>query len=595
MMTSVGSPPKARASWLTPALLAVVAAGCAKQEDIRACMVYDTQIGAYDRAIVRANELYDCVLKGELAETDDKSPAEKDDISSKNELLWRMERGGIEVARARYATSLPHLERASDLVIERRTESLARKTATFIANDTASEYAGNGYEHVQVDFLRALGYVVAAQRLQGIMPQGGEKSEGDLDLLVQKMNNTARGMVLDKIQFHQDVNTGLRYYDDPFARVFAAAMVLATPPNLRAADDEGFAMAMLTKALRAYREQQKVLGAAKGLRYEVQGIPAAALRLAKVVGSSYDPEGLQQLLESVQVAPDDPALGQPLGKEEGLVFVLHLVDWITPTDELQIDLKINVPYVPAITPAEQARGVTVTGFMTFGGTTFYAKGPNSELIREWGGAIAITGELARIFGVADPGTWIGFELPWHRADRSIPPPGKARVGSLEMPLEVQADIDAYARVTLKDNFPSIMTKTMGRVFAKHLAAIVARKAMEASAMRQEDGSKRLMGLLMAKLLGTTTHAAATASENADTRHWATLYDRIEGALITVPAGEYSVSLSTSRASYDLGTVKVPAGRLVCVPVRSISTPMPNPYPPGAPEAQPPASSASASK
>jgi hypothetical protein len=552
-------------------------AGCQSKEDVRSEIVYDVQVGAYDQAIPKINDLYDSVLAGELDEADAKKPAEADDIEEKNELLWRMERGALELQREQPAKALGFLDRASDLVIERRTESLTRAVGTFVANDTASEYAGNGYEHVAVDYLRSLAKAVEAQRLQGIMEQAGE---GDLDMAVQAMNAYARGMTLEKITFNQDNAPELRYFDDPWARVYAAALYLATPPKLRTNDDEGFAFAMLTKALKSYQAQQKVLGGAAAFRYEVNGIPASALRLAQVIGSAYDKDGLQELLEQVGVRADDSALGKPLAKDEGLILVLNHADWITPTDALNIDLKINVPWVPTVTEAEKARGVTFTGFMTYGGTTFYAKGPNSELAKDWGGAVAIAGELARIFEVANPGTWIGFELPWHRADVPIARPGAVTVGGTAAPLEVVADVDAFARATLKDTAPKVLAKTMGRVFAKHVAAIVAEKALEAAAEAESDQNQKMMMMISAKLSGTLSHAVASASEDADTRYWALLHDRVEASLVTVKAGTHTVSVSTANGTVQAGTVKVPAGRLVIVPVRTFPNPVANPYPAG---------------
>jgi len=327
-----------------------------------------------------------------------------------------------------------------------------------------------------------------------------------------------------------------------------------------------------------------VLGGGEGFRYEVNGVPATALRLAKVIGSIYDPEGLAQLLNELGIKADDPVLGAPLGKDQGMVLVLNHADWITPTDELQIDLKIGVPWVPSVSEAEKARGVTVTGFMTYGATTFYAKGPNSEMVERWGGAIAVTGDLLQIFNVADPGTWIGFELPWHRSDAAIPAPGEARVGSIAAPLTVVADIDALARATLKDRMNSIMAKTMARVAYKHLPVIIGQKGIEAAAQAETDQNKKLAMMVSAKISGTSSHALASASEQADTRYWATLCDRVEASLVTVPAGEHPVSISTASGSVDLGTVKVPAGRLVIVPARTFPNPVKNPYPADSPEA-----------
>ena len=409
--------PATRTLLTLAALGTVVLAGCKNPVDIRQQIVYDVQSANYALAVPKVNDLYDCALTGDLAAPGDAKLVDKDDIDEKEELLWRMERGAIDLLRTDPPSALRHLDRASQLVVERRTESLTRAVGTYLANDTASEYAGNGYEHVQVDFQRALANVLAAQQQQGIMAKTGAET-AELDTAVQAMNNIARGMVLEKIQFNQDNAPDLRYFDAPFARIFAAAVYLATPLDQRSRDDEGFAMAQVTKALKAYVEQKKVLGGDGYFRYEVDGIPPAVLRLAALIGRSYDAEGFNTLLGQVGIAANDPRLGAPLAKDQGLVLLLNQADWITPTDVLTIDLKVNVPYVPSISEAERARGVTVTGFMTFGGTTFYAKGPNSRAAESWGGAIATLGEVAKFFGVAAPGTWIGFEMPTHRARRA---------------------------------------------------------------------------------------------------------------------------------------------------------------------------------
>ena len=566
--------PATRTLLTLAALGTVVLAGCKNPVDIRQQIVYDVQSANYALAVPKVNDLYDCALTGDLAAPGDAKLVDKDDIDEKEELLWRMERGAIDLLRTDPPSALRHLDRASQLVVERRTESLTRAVGTYLANDTASEYAGNGYEHVQVDFQRALANVLAAQQQQGIMAKTGAET-AELDTAVQAMNNIARGMVLEKIQFNQDNAPDLRYFDAPFARIFAAAVYLATPLDQRSRDDEGFAMAQVTKALKAYVEQKKVLGGDGSFRYEVDGIPPAVLRLAALIGRSYDAEGFNTLLGQVGIAANDPRLGAPLAKDQGLVLLLNQADWITPTDVLTIDLKVNVPYVPSISEAERARGVTVTGFMTFGGTTFYAKGPNSRAAESWGGAIATLGEVAKFFGVAAPGTWIGFEMPTHRADEAVAAPAELVVDETAQPAAVITDLDAYARATLKDRQPSVLAKTLTRVFAKHIAAEIAATAAR-EATKGKSAGEQVFGLL----LGIGAHAAASASESADTRHWALLCDRIEASLATVTAGKHQISVRSPAGSVQVGEITVPAGRLVIVPTRTFPHPVPSPYPAG---------------
>lgn len=563
------------------ALGTVTLSGCKNAVDVRQEVVFDVQSGNYVAAEPKLNDLYDCHLKGELEKPGASAVAGADSFDGKNELLWRMERGAIDVIKGDVRQADVHLDRASQLVVERRTESMTRNVAAYLANDTVSEYAGNGYEHVQVDYLRVLADVLSAQRQQGIMAKAAPDERYDLDTAVQAMNNVARGMVLEKIQFNQDNAPDLRYFDDPFARTLSAAMVLATPPELRARDDLGFAFAQMTRALRTYKSQKKVLGGDGGFRYEAPEIPDTALALAGIIGRAYDPEGLAKLLDEVGVKRDDPRVQVQMGKDQGLLLLLNHADWITPTDRLIFDLKVNMHVPPEITKGEAERGVTVTGYYTWYGTTFYAKGPNSEIAKGWGGLVAGIGEMAKFFGVAKPGTWIGWEIPTHRADRPIPTPGGLVVDGTEHQLQVVEDLDAYARATLKDRQPHILTKTIGRVVAKHIIAEVAAKAAEEGAKKeaQRNGNSdaAAIGWLTGMCVGGIAHATASASESADTRYWSTLPDRIEGGLAVVATGKHQIAVRTAGGSQQLGEVTVPAGRLVIVPARTFPSPVPSPY------------------
>ncbi len=552
--------------------------GCKNAVAVRQEMVYDVQIGAYDRAIPKVNDLYDCVQAGELASPGDKQPAQADDIDGKNELLWRMERGSIDTVRGNTAGAKQQLDRAAGLVVERRTASLTREIGTYLSNDTAQEYAGNGFEHVLVDYHRVIAEVMSAQRIQGIMAKIGEEP-GDLDTTVQAMNNVARGMTIEKIQFNKDNAPDLRYFDDPYARFIAAAVVLATPPNLRATDDMGFAWTMLSSACKAYAKQGTVLGGASDMRYEVPKIPLPVLRLTMMVGSAFDPEGLGMLLKDLGIAAEaDSFKMPPLGKDKGVVLVLNHADWITPTDKLEINLTAGVWAGPTVSEAERLRGVTATAVYA-GWTTAWAKGPGSEKATGWTAALAGAGEVARLFGKLESGTWIGFEMPTHRNDTPIPPPGVAVFGTEEQSLTVASDFDAYARSTLKDLQPGVLTKTMARVLTKHIAAAVAGAALKEATKDQGVG-----GQLLGIFGGLAAHAVASASESADTRHWGLLPDRVEASLAVVPAGKLRVAIRQANGSKELGDINVPAGRLVIVPCRTFPNPMPNPYPAGSPEA-----------
>jgi hypothetical protein len=115
------------------------------------------------------------------------------------------------------------------------------------------------------------------------------------------------------------------------------------------------------------------------------------------------------------------------------------------------------------------------------------------------------------------------------------------------------------------------------VLVKHIAAEIAAKgAKEAAKKKNDDATAMLVGCCV----GAAAHAAASGTESADTRYWALLPDRIEGALAVVPAGKHQVSIRTAVGTKPLGEITVPAGRLVIVPARTFPDPVPSPYPAG---------------
>jgi hypothetical protein len=573
------------------ALAVLAMGGCrstATTELMRQEAQYDIQVGDYAKAVPKLNDLYDCVQAGE-PDSEGASPASADDIAAADELLWRMERGTIDTLRGDALNADLHLKRAAQLVDERRTKSVAREVATYVANDTVREFDGKGYEHTQVDYGNAISSLVQAERRLGLIASITmvERIPGGIlapetspqlpesvstDSLVNRAFSNARRMVIDNIKYNKDNNPDLRYFDDPYARLFAAALVFATPPDLRANDDDNFAYGQIRRAARIYAEQFGTFGGDGKLRYEVKRVPDLLVRLGVQLTRRFDPQGLGELLKTCAVQADDARVAKAdLPAGHGMVLLLNHADYITPTNALSIDLKVNIPWQPTLTEAERQRGITITPFTALS-STFYAKGPGSEIAAGWGPAVAVVADIASLFGKVTPGTWIAFEVPAHRPDAPIPAPGVMTVdGQDAEPLEVLCDLDAYARATLRDEQPGILTKTIIRSMTKHVAAEAAGQAAQEAVKDQG-----LAMQLLACLSTVGMHAAASASESADTRHWTTLPDRIEGSLAYLPAGQHAIGLRTAGGSREIATIDVPAGRLVIVPARSWPKPMPRP-------------------
>jgi hypothetical protein len=136
-------------------------------------------------------------------------------------------------------------------------------------------------------------------------------------------------------------------------------------------------------------------------------------------------------------------------------------------------------------------------------------------------------------------------------------------------MEVLSDLDAFARATLKDEQPGVLAKTMIRAAAKQTAVALAAHEVD-KRNKNKDGSPSLLAMAV-NLIGSTM---ATFSEVADTRAWTSLPDHIEGALLDLPAGNYSLILDTIHGPIECGGVTVTADRLVVVPIRTFPEPLP---------------------
>ena len=115
---------------------------------------------------------------------------------------------------------------------------------------------------------------------------------------------------------------------------------------------------------------------------------------------------------------------------------------------------------------------------------------------------------------------MGFSIPVHAADRPIP--ASPSVVTLDAEgnatehtkLKVVADVDAYARATLKDEQPGLLVKTVLRAVGKQVAVNIA--AREAKKQAEAHGGQ-LAGLGASVLVGFGGSSAMTLTEVADTR------------------------------------------------------------------------------
>ena len=221
-------------------------------ERMRVDTLRAVQAGDFPTAVGTTNELYESHFDGEPEEAGG-PPAKGQVVLLKQALLWHMERGVIDHLAGDVLTSNRHLDAAGELVDIRRSKGLLTETTTYVANDTLRDYAGNAFEHTQVDYYRALNRLLQAQRREGVYvpsqlaftPQvpgakppapfafNGSDNVSASDNYDRAINFTRR-MTINQLQETADAAGGNRYEDDPYARFLAAALTYAPKPGDRA-------------------------------------------------------------------------------------------------------------------------------------------------------------------------------------------------------------------------------------------------------------------------------------------------------------------------------------------------------------------------
>ena len=476
---------------------------------------------------------------------------------------------GMEVGLIRHLAgdlegSVAALDAAAPLVDDRRKTTVTDAVATAIVNDTVGAFQGKAYEHTQVDYYRVLDHLLLAQRQEHLWnpprllwPGGPLVAPLRTDAATATLGPTdhrlravtyARRMTINQLKETEDANAGRRYDDDPFARVLAAAVIDTLPLDERTDSDEQFAVAMLTRALKAYAKQHATIAKDVPFRYEAPAEPALARTLLLRHLLRYDPEEADRALTARNLTA--AAVRAPKGF--GSLLVLHHAGFVARPEPLQI----GIAAVGFSTPKDAT-------CISWGRVGFLVEGPGHEIATCWP-VLPIPGDVVQKLLAPGGGAIIGFELPAHRSDRPVPAPATVQVDALPpVPTEVVCDLDAYARATLKDEQPHVLLRTLLRVVAKQAVVAATSKAIR----DQKDQAAGLLAFL-ANLVGS---AAMTATESADLRAWNTLPNRVEGALIDLAPGSHRVTVSTATGPCDLGDVRIVPDRLTVVTLRTPDT------------------------
>ena len=463
------------------------------------------------------NELYDRHLAEFGADTADDGPA-------KHALLWRFERGTVDFIGREYARSLDHFRAAARHGRDLRTASASRVTASYLLNDTVRTYIGEPFEHTYVPYYGMLAALFLGQQMDGTWsppPVPGAAPEPQGDNARTWYDRAASGAIAleDALRAAAEGDWGeSKYTDNAFLHLMAAATRHATAAL---PDDRQSAALYARRAWDAYKAQGPV--------------PTPARLLLPRIVAAADRAGAREM------AGGDP---DPLPSEQhGTVLVVEEVGFVPKREEMRVMAVAGAPPGPAY---------------NLGGVFVWVDGPYQEEFRDNWAVVPLPGEFVRKLAGGAVGIF-GFELPVLPLDRPRGAFGRADAVALE-PVD---DVRRHARICFDDHKAKRLTTTLIRVIGKLVATRVAAGA-GAHAATNDAGTQRLL----TDVLWAISSAGVTWSEQADTRCWTLLPDRIAAA-IDLPAGEHRLTVTRADGvALPLGVVRVRPGRLSIVHARS---------------------------
>ncbi len=447
-----------------------------------------------------------------------------DDGSSKHALLWRFERGTVDFIGREYGRSLDHFRAAARHGRDLRTASATRVAASYLLNDTVRTYIGEPFEHSYVPYYGMLAALFLGQQMDGTWsppPVAGAAPEPQTDSARTWYDRAASGTIAleDSLRAASEGDWGeSTYRDNAFLHFIAAATRHATSAL---PDDRQSAALYARRAWDAYKADGPV--------------PTPARLLLPRIVAAADRAGAREMAGG---QPD--ALPSP---DHGTVLIIEEVGFVPKREQMRIMAIAGAPPGPA---------------HNLGGVFVWVDGPYQEEFNNWA-VIPLPGEWVRKLHGGAVGIF-GFELPVLPVNRPRGAFGRADQAAME-PVD---DVRRHAQLCFDDHKAKRLTTTLIRVIGKLVATRVAVGAGARSATNDDSAQRLLTDVLWA-----LTSAGVTFSEQADTRCWTLLPDRIAAAAIDLPAGVHTVNLSRADGvSMPLGVVRVRPGKLTIVHARS---------------------------
>lgn len=150
-----------------------------------------------------------------------------------------------------------------------------------------------------------------------------------------------------------------------------------------------------------------------------------------------------------------------------------------------------------------------------------------------------------------PPVMVTIALPYYESRHNRVQYARVSVSGKQSSTEMMENVDAIARASLDSRMGAITARTIARAVAK--GAI--QQSVDRAGRNRNDPGAELIGSILVRI-------AAVATERADTRSWLTLPSNIQLARLSLPPGDYSVTIDLLGAGGQLVATEEYSGVII---------------------------------
>ncbi|MFC2091978.1 COG3014 family protein [Elusimicrobiota bacterium] len=148
--------------------------------------------------------------------------------------------------------------------------------------------------------------------------------------------------------------------------------------------------------------------------------------------------------------------------------------------------------------------------------------------------------------------YLTVAIPAYSPESDFPQEAVIELDGKEYQMDLVEDLSSIARKRLNEKKTGIIAKATARAVTKY----VAYKAVRGNSGEQDDGNQESKNSTLKRLLGTAVNIAGAATEQADTRSWLTLPNRIFLTRYYLGSGSHKFKINIRSSEGNLTTSEV---------------------------------------